>query len=73
MSREPVNLDCLSIEPDDYRAFAADTTNDMRLRNYAEMKAQAMECRLAGRVAEAVSIERNLDRFYNALPTNLQW
>lgn len=43
------------------------------LANYASNKATAMQCRLRGDIAVALSYETICDRIYSELPEGAQW
>jgi hypothetical protein len=67
----PQNLDGLN--PSELLAIALDTGNPAEFREYAETKSRAMECRAAGKIGEALELERTCERIYKALPAALQW
>lgn len=65
-----INLDDLSIDPMDFRVAACVLR---QLAEYAELRACALEERLAGRVREATDLDRRLDSMYTALPEWARW
>ena len=67
---EAVNLDDLSTDPHDLRE-AAEVLG--RLSAYAYAKAQAMELRNGGKVAEALRVEKLLEITYATLPEWARW
>ena len=69
----PENLDGLSIDPEDYDAYAEDEEHPQPLRDYAAGKARAMRHRLAGDIAAAFQEEAHCDRIYNKLEEHLKW
>jgi hypothetical protein len=69
-NREATNLDAM--DPAELREFGEGEPND-NLRFYAFTKANAMEKRLAGEIAEAINLECECERLYAALPLNLRW
>lgn len=73
MTTEPINLDCLSIDPADYDSFARDESNHPQYRAYARYKAKAMRARLAGNLDEAGRWEAACDRIYDDLDSSLVW
>lgn len=64
------NLDDLSNDEEDVDAMAHVFT---ALASYCLGKAQAMRHRKAGRIHEALAMERTCEQRYAALPTSLQW
>ena len=64
-----MNLDCMSA--DELRAYAVTATG--KLREYAEVKARAMDYRSAGKITEALRIECQCDRIYDRLTDNEKW
>ena len=66
---EELNLDAMSTE--DLEEVVKDS-NYPELRDYAKLKIKAMRLREAGKVNEALIIERKLDRMYENLPSNLK-
>lgn len=77
------NLDGMSIDPADLRAYAdklrqapvapEDELTKCRLIGYANGKADAMDARRAGRINDAITIERTLDLIYQRLPMYAKW
>ena len=65
-----VNLDDVSKEELD--AIANDPKNTDQIREYAKKSAEAKRVRSSGKIQDALKIERQLDKMYNALPENLK-
>lgn len=68
---ETPNLD--GMDATDLDAFAADTNKPDLLRQYADLKAQAMRLRLSGDIPNALHAEGVCERVYRQLPENLKW
>jgi hypothetical protein len=66
-----MNLDAITI--DELHRFCQDESNPESLREYAAIKARAMEARIAGRIRAALKWEQSLDRIYDSLPDDLRW
>jgi hypothetical protein len=43
------------------------------LSRYAELRAEAYQLRMTGRVSEALLVEINMDKIYNSLPEEVKW
>ena len=65
------NLDCLDLS--DLQTYCQNTDNPAPLREYAAIKARAMQARLGGRIQQALQWEKALDGLYSLLPETLQW
>lgn len=67
---DPINLDALTIDPAELR----DVANTLYvLSTYANRKADAMECRAKGHIAQAIDHERVCERLYSKLPQWARW
>jgi hypothetical protein len=64
------NLDAETIDPNELTDFAVNLT---RLALYAELKAQAMRFRRAGKIVEAQRHERRCDMVFDLLPPSWRW
>jgi len=65
-----VNLDDETIEELD--GIANDPKYPQQIREYAKKSAEAKRVRASGKIQDALKIERQLDKMYNALPENLK-
>lgn len=70
-TEESPNLD--GLDPDDLFDYAADESNPLALRQYAAVKASAMELRAEGNIAEALLLESICEEKYSSLPQGLRW
>lgn len=70
-TEESPNLD--GLDPDDLFDYAADESNPLALRQYAAVKASAMELRAEGNIAEALLLESICEEKYSLLPQGLRW
>ena len=68
---EPENLDAM--DPEDLHAYCQEQSNPAPLREYAAIRARAIDARKAGRIQQALQWEQSLDRLYQQLPEDLQW
>lgn len=68
---EAENLDVMA--PEDLREFAENPEAPEVLRQYAELKAQAMDYRASGAIGEATELENQCETIYRSLPQSLQW
>lgn len=79
----PINLDDMSLDPADYRAFAdwlrtqttyaiSHRTRDLLLQ-FADWKAQAIQCRLQGSMQRAMILEHGLESTYKLIPKKWKW
>ena len=68
---EPENLDALPLE--DLQAYCQNAGNPAPLREYAAIKARAIQARQGGRIQQAQQWEARLNRLYSQLPDTLQW
>lgn len=68
---EEENLDGMDLS--DLQAYCQVETHPAPLREYAAVRARAMEARLAGRIPQALKWENACDNLYKLLPSNLQW
>lgn len=66
----PPNLDCFSIDPDDFEG-AADLF--VQYATYCRLKGRAMRARLEGSIIGAEALERMLARIYDELPDWAKW
>ena len=64
------NLDCASVDPNDYEEFAAVLD---KIKDYSKGKALSMSFRMAGNISMADDIERHCGRIYGSLPKWAQW
>ena len=65
------NLDCMTAT--DLHAYCQEQSNPAPLREYAAIKARAIDARLAGRIPQALQWEKALDALYQQLPSSLRW
>ncbi len=73
------NLD--GMWPDDLRAYAASlkprersfVTIQSMYRQYAHIKANAMDLRSIGMISHALTLEAQCERIYNLLPERARW
>ena len=68
---DPENLDDMPLA--DLQAYCHNADNPAALREYAAIKARAMQSRLGGRIQQAQQWEKALDGLYDLLPETLQW
>jgi hypothetical protein len=57
----------------DLQAYCHNADNPAALREYAAIKARAMQARSGGRIQQAQQWEKALDGLYDLLPETLQW
>lgn len=69
--QEAENLDCMPLS--DLQAYCQQANHPALLREYAAVKARAIETRLAGRIPQALQWESACDNLYKQLPHNLKW
>lgn len=83
------NIDCMSLSPGPLRLYAMKLSRRLRrlsprrravieatynlLILYSRTKADAMECRLAGNIPQAMHLEDVCDRIYRQLPEKARW
>ena len=68
---DPENLDDMPLP--DLQAYCHNADNPAALREYAAIKARAMQARSGGRIQQAQQWEKALDGLYDLLPETLQW
>ena len=68
---DPENLDDMPLE--DLQAYCHNADKPAPLREYAAIKARAMQARLGGRIQQALQWEKALDGLYSLLPETFQW
>ena len=79
----PINLDDMSINPDDYIAFvdwlntqriyAIDDFNKQLLTNYALIKRESIIRRIKGNIIGSLALERDLETIYYSILTQYKW
>lgn len=65
------NLDCMDLT--DLVKYCQNEDNPEQLREYATIKAKAMQLRLDGEIGAALSGEKLCDALYEKLPESLKW
>lgn len=64
------NLDCLSVDAEDYREASEVLRN---LSAYAELKGEAIEQRMSGNIDGALRLEETCEAIYARLPQWAKW
>jgi hypothetical protein len=70
---DPPSLDCLNLDAMDSSDLDNLALHLETLRAYAIQKSQAMACRQAGRINDALRLESKCDRTYTKIPTIWRW